>query len=88
MQLSSIRRRREQEPAAGPDPELVAQRERLVERFAVMQSELGGLFYEMAIRDHVRMNILIQKAAELQRVEAELAAIDREIGSGGGGGGA
>ena len=50
-----------------------------------MQSELGGLFYEMAIRDHVRMNILIQKAAELQRVEAELAAIEREIGAVAGG---
>ena len=31
--------------AATPDPELLAQRERLTERFALMQSELGGLFY-------------------------------------------
>ena len=31
--------------AGGPDSELVAQRERLTERFALMQSELGGLFY-------------------------------------------
>ena len=37
-----------------------------------MQSELGGLFYEMAIRDHVRMDVLIDKAAALQRVDAEL----------------
>jgi hypothetical protein len=68
-------------PAQGaqPDPELVAQRDRLVERFAVMQSELGGLFYEMVIRDHVRMNILTQKAAELQGVQAELAALERMI---------
>jgi hypothetical protein len=73
---------RPQQPAGGPDSELVAQRDRLTERFAVMQSELGGLFYEMAIRDHVRMNILIQKAAELQRVEAELAAIERLIDQG------
>jgi hypothetical protein len=85
MQLSALRRRHEPEPKTGPDPDLVAQRDRLVERFAVMQSELGGLFYEMAIRDHVRMNILIQKAAELQRVEAELAAIEREIGAAAGG---
>ncbi|OAI39560.1 hypothetical protein AYO39_02690 [Actinobacteria bacterium SCGC AG-212-D09] len=85
MTLSSLRRRREPEAATGPDPDLISQRDRLVERFAVMQSELGGLFYEMAIRDHVRMNILIQKAAELQRVEAELAAIEREIGAVAGG---
>jgi len=37
----------------------VAERDRLTERFALMQSELGGLFYEMAIRDHVQMDVLI-----------------------------
>ena len=61
-------------PAA--DPELGAARERLTERFALMQSELGGLFYEMAIRDHVQMDVLIEKAAALQRVDAELAQIE------------
>jgi hypothetical protein len=65
------------------DPELLAQRDRLTERFALMQSELGGLFYEMAIRDHVRMEVLIPKAAELQRVDAELAQLERVIDSGG-----
>ena len=50
---------------SGPPAELVAQRERLTERFALMQSELGGLFYEMAIRDHVQMDVLIAKAAAL-----------------------
>ena len=44
-----------------------------------MQSELGGLFYEMAIRDHVRMDVLIPKAAELQRVDAELGQLERMI---------
>ena len=47
-----------------------------------MQSELGGLFYEMAIRDHVRMEVLIPKAAELQRVDAELGQLERIIESG------
>jgi hypothetical protein len=65
-----------------PDPELLAQRDRLVERFAIMQSELGGLFYEMAIRDHVRMEVLIPKAADLQRVDAELGQLERIIESG------
>jgi hypothetical protein len=64
------------------DPELLAQRDRLTERFAIMQSELGGLFYEMAIRDHVRMEVLIPKAAELQRVDAELGQLERMIESG------
>ena len=69
-----------QEPRT--DPDLVAQRHRLTERFALMQSELGGLFYEMAIRDHVQMNVLIQKAAELQRLDGELGALERLLESG------
>jgi hypothetical protein len=64
------------------DPALEAQRESLTERFALMQSELGGLFYEMAIRDHVQMDVLIQKAAELQRVDGELGAVERLLDSG------
>jgi hypothetical protein len=69
---------------AGPDPELMAQRERLTERFALMQSELGGLFYEMAIRDHVRMEVLIEKAAALQRVDTELAQLEHLLSDGDG----
>ncbi len=69
---------------AGPDPELIAQRDRLTERFALMQSELGGLFYEMAIRDHVKMDVLIEKAAALQRVDGELAQIEHLLNGGGG----
>jgi hypothetical protein len=72
----------------GPDPALVSERDRLTERFVLMQSELGGLFYEMAIRDHVKMDVLIEKAAALQRVDTELAHIehllDREGGAIGG----
>jgi hypothetical protein len=70
--------------ATRPDPELVAERDRLTERFALMQSDLGGLFYEMAIRDHVQMDVLIKKAAELQRVEGELGAVERLLDSGAG----
>jgi hypothetical protein len=57
--------------------ELVAQRDRLLEKFTVMQADLGGAFYEMAIRDHVRLDVLTRKAAELQRVDAELTAVER-----------
>jgi hypothetical protein len=86
--VSVLRRKRSPAPtqeaatATTGDVDLVAQRDRLVERFAHMQSELGGLFYEMAIRDHVRMEVLIPKAAELQRVDAELAQLERMIDSG------
>jgi hypothetical protein len=71
--------------AAAPVPEkpnhreLVAQRDRLLEKFTVMQADLGGAFYEMAIRDHVRLDVLTRKAAELQRVDAELTAAERVL---------
>jgi hypothetical protein len=70
------------EPVA-PDAELLAQRDRLTERFALMQSELGGLFYEMAIRDHVKLDVLVEKAAALQRVDIELAQVGYLLQEGG-----
>jgi hypothetical protein len=66
-------------PVEEADRELLAERERLTERFTLMQSELGGAFYEMAIRDHVRMDVLTRKAAELQRVDAQLAEVERSL---------
>lgn len=67
-------------PVQVPAPEnkeLLAQRDRLLEKFTVMQADLGGAFYEMAIRDHVRLDVLTRKAAELQRVDADLLAVER-----------
>lgn len=69
-------------PAPAPpveNKELVGQRDRLLEKFTVMQADLGGAFYEMAIRDHVRLDVLTRKAAELQRVDAELLAVERQL---------
>jgi hypothetical protein len=71
-------------PGWSPSAEVLAQRERVTERFALMQSELGGLFYEMAIRDHVQMDVLVEKAAALQRVDAELAQLEHALREGGG----
>jgi hypothetical protein len=59
--------------------DLLAQRDRLLEKFTIMQADLGGAFYEMAIRDHVRLDVLTRKAAELQRVDAELLALERML---------
>jgi hypothetical protein len=67
---------------AAPGAELLTQRERLTERFALLQSELGGLFYEMAIRDHVKMDVLIDKASALQRVDVELAQVEHLLNEG------
>lgn len=71
----------EEEKPAKPEEsaELVAQRDRLLEKFTVMQADLGGAFYEMAIRDHLRLDVLTRKAAELQRVDAELLAVERVL---------
>ena len=72
-------------PAPGPGAtsielrEMRAQRDRLIEKFTVMQADLGGAFYEMAIRDHVRLDVLTRKAAELQRVDAELMALEAAL---------
>lgn len=66
-------------PKPEESAELVAQRDRLLEKFTVMQADLGGAFYEMAIRDHVRLDVLTRKAAELQRVDAELLAVERVL---------
>src|SRR4051812_46147020 len=70
---------RSADPLGAPDSDLRAQRDRLIERFTIMQADIGGAFYEMAIRDHVRLDVLTRKAAELQKVDAELAKVERQI---------
>ena len=70
--------------AVGHD-ELPARRERLAREFAELQFDLGGLAYEMAIRDHFRVDLLARRAARLQEIDAELGAVERleRIGDGG-----
>ena len=57
--------------------ELQLRRTHLAEQLAERQWDLGGLTYEMAIRDHFRMDVLIKLAAELQEIDAELAEVER-----------
>ena len=69
-------------PGAESKPEnreLIAERDRLLEKFTVMQADLGGVFYEMAIRDHVKMDVLTRKAAELQRLDIELGEVEEAL---------
>ena len=72
------RRRRRRRAAARP--QLVARREQLSRRYAELQSDLGGLVYEMAIRDHFRLDVLVRRAAELQAVDAELSSVEQALG--------
>jgi hypothetical protein len=72
-------------PASGPASapgsmsELRRQRLELAERVAALTWDLGGLAYEMAIRDHYRLDVLARKAAELQEVDAQLGEAQRML---------
>jgi hypothetical protein len=64
--------------AAGePSVDLAKRRDELMARYAELQCDLGGLVYEMAIRDHIRVDVLVRRAAALQDVDAELGEIER-----------
>jgi uncharacterized Zn finger protein (UPF0148 family) len=60
-----------------PDSELRRRRDELAEQVAELQWNLGGLAYEMAIRDHFRLDVLVRRAALLQERDAELAEVKR-----------
>jgi hypothetical protein len=49
----------------------------LAEQVTEMHWDLGGLAYEMAIRDHFRLDVLVRRAAALQERDAELAEVER-----------
>ncbi len=54
-------------------------RDELVAHVAELHWDLGGLTYEMAIRDHFRLDVLVAKAAELQERDAELGELERVL---------
>jgi chorismate mutase len=63
-----------------PDGSLADLRRRrleLAERVATLTWDLGGLAYEMAVRDHYRLDVLARRAAELQEADAQLAEVQR-----------
>jgi hypothetical protein len=66
---------------AGSLAELRDRRLALAERVAELTWDLGGLTYEMAIRDHYRLDVLSRRAAELQQVDAELGEVERLLGA-------
>jgi hypothetical protein len=90
--LDTLRRRRDSgaEPgvsSAGAPPSVADEgsaslrrkRDDLVAQVAELHWDLGGLAYEMAIRDHFRLDVLVRKAAELQERDAELGELERVL---------
>jgi len=65
-------------PAAREDLiDLERRRDQLRARVAELQWDLGGLVYEMATRDHIRVDTLVRRAAVLQEADAELNEVER-----------
>lgn len=65
-------------PPGGADTtELSRRRDELAKAYSEAQWDLGGLVYEMARRDHFRMDVVVRQAARLQELEAELGEIER-----------
>jgi hypothetical protein len=62
---------------SGSMSELRQKRLELAERVAALTWDLGGLAYEMAIRDHYRLDVIARKASELQEVDAQLGEVQR-----------
>lgn len=59
--------------------ELEQRHRALIERVATMTFDLGGLAYEMALRDHYRLDVLARRSGDLHRAEDELAEVEREL---------
>jgi hypothetical protein len=57
--------------------ELRRRRDELAEQVIELHWDLGGLTYEMATRDHFRLDVLVRRAALLQERDAELAEVER-----------
>jgi hypothetical protein len=63
--------------ASGETIDLERRRDQLKARVAELQWDLGGLVYEMAIRDRMRVDVLVKRAAILQDADAELNEVER-----------
>lgn len=60
-----------------PMIDLQRRRDQLHAKVAELQWDLGGLVYEMAIRDRIRVDVIVKQAAELQTADAELSEVER-----------
>lgn len=59
--------------------DLRKRRDSLADQLVELQWDLGGIAYEMATRDHFRLDLLNRQAAKVQQVDAELAEVERML---------
>ncbi|MFN8113511.1 MAG: zinc ribbon domain-containing protein [Solirubrobacterales bacterium] len=82
--VPAARRRAEKSEVLGSgvkveNDKLREERDRLAREFVVLQWDLGGLTYEMARRDHFRLDVLAKQAAKLQQVDSSLGQAERMV---------
>jgi hypothetical protein len=59
--------------------DLQRRRDQLVARVAELQWDLGGLVYEMTIRNRIQVEVLVKRAVALQDADAELSEVERIV---------
>ena len=88
MASLNVLQRARRRPASSPAPlpieaaetvDLQRRRDQLQARVAELQWDLGGMVYEMAVRDRIRVDVIVKHAAQLQDADAELSEIERII---------
>ena len=57
--------------------DLRRRRDQLNATVAELQWDLGGLVYEMAVRNQIRVEVIVKRAAALQGADAELQEVER-----------
>jgi hypothetical protein len=63
--------------AGAAEGDMARKRDRVARELAELQYDLGGLAYEMAIRDHFRLDALVRVAARIQELDGELGELER-----------
>ncbi len=68
-------------PKLGDDltVDLERRRDQLIARVAELQWDLGGLTYEMAVRNQMKVELLVKRAVALQDADAELSEVERIV---------
>jgi hypothetical protein len=66
-------------PAHELTVDLERRRDQLVARVAELQWDLGGLVYEMAVRNQIEVEVLVKRAVALQDADAELSEVERIV---------
>jgi len=57
--------------------DLERRREQLVARVAELQWDLGGLVYEMIVRNSIDVEVIVKRGVPLQDADAELSEVER-----------